>query len=334
MIEICELKDESRPEWDNYVSQAPAGLPQQLTGWREVLWQYPTHYLLACESGRVAGVLPLFVIRSWLLGSRLTTLPGGLCADSEEVAIALLEAGQRLMSRLNLPKMVIHDSRQLWPGLASSSYHVHWLVDLRPGAEALWQGLDGNIRRQVRMARRNGLTVEMDRSGRSLPHFYHLFSHFTHQAGTPNFSLAFLQRVVDCFPAGFNILLIRHQETVIAGYFQLEMGRRMFGLWGAALPQYLELRPVYLAYWEILAEAMTRGFDWLDMGRSPAGSNASKFKGQWGGQSSPIYQLVSGRPTAAPLSDSLSWFTRLWPKLPYPLAQYLGPKLRYHIPFG
>lgn len=333
-MEICELSDDSRPEWDTYVCQAPAGLPQQLTGWRDVLRQYPSHYLLARQTGQVVGVLPLLAIRSWLLGSRLTTLPGGLCADSDDVALALLEAGQKLGRRLGLPQLVIHDSRQVWPGLASSSYHVHWLVDLRPGSEAFWQGLDGNIRRQVRMARRNGLTVEIDRSGRSLPHFYDLFSRFTHQAGTPNFSLAFLQKVVASFPAGFNILLVRQQEKVIGGYFQLEMGRRMFGLWGAALPQYLELRPVYLAYWEILAEAMRRDFHWLDMGRSPAGSNASKFKGQWGGTSFPIYQLVFGRPAAPPLPANHTWFTRLWPKLPYPLAQYLGPKLRHHIPFG
>ena len=27
-------------------------------------------------------------------------------------------------------------------------------------------------------------------------------------------------------------------------------------------------------------------------------------------------------------------FMQIWPKIPYPVAQYLGPKLRRHVPFA
>ena len=42
----------------------------------------------------------------------------------------------------------------------------------------------------------------------------------------------------------------------------------MIGMWGATLRDYLQLRPVYLAYWEMLADAANSGFSVLDMGRS------------------------------------------------------------------
>jgi hypothetical protein len=78
------------------------------------------------------------------------------------------------------------------------------------------------------------------------------------------------------------------------------------------------------------------------MGRSPADSNASKFKGQWGGSSRPIYQqgIVFNRPQAANLSQEIQYgrsyqlFSYLWPKMPLPIARYLGPKLRRHVPFA
>ena len=73
------------------------------------------------------------------------------------------------------------------------------------------------------------------------------------------------------FPDGFNITLVRHEKRPIAGYVQLEMNNTVYGMWGAALPETLPLRPAYLALWEIMRDAVENGFEFLDMGRSPAG---------------------------------------------------------------
>ena len=109
---------------------------------------------------------------------------------------------------------------------------------------------------------------------------------------------------------------------------------------------FLALRPNYLAYWSLLEDAARRGFHVLDMGRSLAGSNASAFKGQWGGACAPVYQQVAilgaaGSPGNGALrvdnqrgTPGGQWVTRLWPRLPLPVASYLGPKLRQHVPFG
>ncbi|HMR64869.1 MAG TPA: hypothetical protein PKE64_12750, partial [Anaerolineae bacterium] len=98
-----------------------------------------------------------------------------------------------------------------------------------------------------------------------------------------------------------------------------------------------------LAHWEILSYACSVGYRYLDMGRSPAASNASKYKGQWGGEAKPVYQQVisfSRGPAADGIvnraeSDSrFQLMKRLWPRLPLPVVQYLGPMLRRHVPFA
>lgn len=344
---ITELTEKDRLDWDAYVKTAPWGLPQHLSGWREILHKtngYETHYLLARQGEHIVGVLPLFIVRSLLVGRLASTLPGGLCADSADVAAALIAQGQGLARQAKAKCLTLHDTRVAWPGdLSTSSYHVHWLVTLEPEPELLWQRLDGNIRRQVRLARRNDLTVEIDRTGAALGAFYDVFSRFTHQHGTPVFSQNFLEAIVETFPAAFNIVVVRQGPQPIGAYFQLELGQTMYGVWGASLREYLNLRPAYLAHWEILSHACLAGFHYLDMGRSPTASNASKYKGQWGGEAKPVYQQVTsfsrgpdanGIVNRAESDRGFQLMKRLWPKLPRPVVQYLGPKLRRHVPFA
>jgi serine/alanine adding enzyme len=348
---IEALTEAESPIWDAYVRRSPAGLPQHLAGWRHVLRQtygYKSSYLYACLSpddatSAIVGVLPLFFVNSPLTGHTAMTMPGGLCADSDEIASALIEHAQGVARQAGAKRLVIQDSRQAWPGaLLTTEQHVSWLVDVQANEETLLKRLDRNIRRQIRMARDNGLRAEIARTPRLLDHFYTVLSHFTHQSGTPVFGRRFLEQVMEHFPTGYNIVVIYKEQQPIGGYFQLEMGERVYGVWGATLHEYLALRPVYLAYWSILADAAAHGFRYLDMGRSPLNSNASAFKAQWGGVCTPIYQQTMG--LAGHLSKGVTeqmqtdrrfrLFQQLWPKLPFSLAQFLGPKVRRHIPFA
>lgn len=350
LLTITELTNELAPAWDDYVRAAPGGLPLHLSGWRDVMrrtYGYDTRFLLARAGATVVGVLPLFSVPSRLTGRRLMTPPGGLCADDDWVAEALLERAWETAVAHHAKRLVLQDTRRAWPHTAgnwqTANHHVYWLVDLGDAEDALWKALDGNMRRQVRKARRSGLCAEVDRTGRLLDPFYTVFSHFTHKSGTPVFSRDFLANVIDTFPDGFNITVVWHAQTPIAGYFQLELDDTVYGMWGAALPEYLQLRPVYLAIWHMMADAIAAGYRYLDMGRSPVGSNASKYKGQWGGTAHPMYQQIRTAEnnvtdtavTQKVQSDSkFQLFMQLWPRLPLSLTRRLGPKLRWHIPFA
>lgn len=347
-IVVYELRNAEQAEWDSYVTAAPDGLPTHLAGWRQVLGGRKGHemrYALARRHGQVAGVLPLFFVRSALVGHTATTMPGGLCADDAEVSAALLSYGRAIAWQAGMRRLVLQDSRVAWAagGLGTAADHVHWTVDLRAGPEGLWQGLHRNIRRQVRIAESHGLEVEIDRSGASLGDFYRVFSQFAHQSGTPVFGLDFLQRVMAAFPGGFHIAVVRQGAEPIGAFFQLELADTAYGMWGATLHERLQLRPNYLVYWELLKYASEQGFAYLDMGRSRTNSGASDFKGQWGGVSQPVYQQVAVRERAGGAGSvtqrinsggPMQWVMRMWPRLPFPVVSYLGPKLRRHVPFA
>lgn len=346
MIEILDLSPEQRPFYDKYVTQSATGLPQHLSGWRDVLIQtygYETRFLTAVQDSQIIGAMPLFLIDSPLLGRAVRTMPGGLAAENEGAATALIDAAYEWAKETAAQRLIIADSRHSWnsPHLTQTSHHVYWSNDVQMSQAALWKQLDSNIRRQVRIARKNNLAVHFHRDLDAIGPFFRLFLQFAHKNGTPLYGQCFLENVVNAFPNQFNIAMVYQDKRPLGGYFQLEMGQSMYGLWGATLPQYLHLRPVYLAYWEILGKAIEQGFKTVDMGRSPLNSNASHFKGQWGGTSQPIFQLTTAlsknKTQQAQITPSVAKFrmvSRCWPYLPEPVAKYLGPKLRRHMPFA
>ncbi len=346
-MNIIESKDADRSAWDAYVNSAPGGLPQHFYGWRDVMsktYGYDTHFLMAVEDGRVLGVMPLYIVRSFLVGASVSTMPGGLCADNAEIAHALITHGQEIARQANVKQFVIQDTRRAWDGnLQTTNHHVHWLVDVSEGVDACWRKLESETRREVRLARKNGLAVKIDRTGESLDDFYQILSRFTHQVGTPVFGYNFLAHVVEAFAGRFTIAIVSEEEKPIAGYFQLLKGNTVYGIWGAALYKQLHKYAAYLAYWEILNDTATHGYQFWDMGRSPAGSSASSFKNKWGGVSSPVYQQVA-MIEKTPLTESVTArvqsdstfrrFMQIWSRLPFPLVQFFGPTLRRHVPFA
>lgn len=350
---VRELSQTDWATWDCFVRHTAGGLPQHLAAWQQVLantYGFETPYLglwredrRAPQGERLVGVMPLYFNESALVGRTLSTLPGGLCAEDDAAAVELIEAAKEMAQRLRAKRLVLHDTHQAWPGdLQTTCQHEHWIVDLREGEEAAWSALDRNIRRQVRMAQRNELVALVDRTGERLDDFYTLMSRFTHSVGTPVFGRRFLREVIAAFPDGFNIVMVYHKDAPIAGYFQLELGDTNYGVWGGALHETLDLRPVYLAFWTIITDTIAQKRAYLDMGRSPAGTNASKYKGQWATFSKPVYQQtwsLSGAGSAGVAvqaqSDGRFQLVRhYWPKLPLPIAEAVGPWLRRHVPFA
>jgi FemAB-related protein (PEP-CTERM system-associated) len=344
---ITELQEKDRPIWDAYVENSAHGLPMHLSGWRDVMsktYGYETHYLMATEGEKVVGVLPLFIVRSFLVGNSATTMPGGLCADSEQGAAALIARGEELARRAGAKRLVLRDTRRAWEGdLQTQEQHVAVVKELDPDEKVLWKRLHNARRWGVRKAHGNGLTVDLDYKGRLLGEFYEVFVRFTHQVGTPIFGLDFLERVIETFPDGFTIVIVRKDDQVLGGYFLLTTGDVAYIAWGATLGEYMELFPAYLGFWECIRDAAARGFRYLDFGRSPAGSGAAEFKRRWGAEVRPVYQQIvpfngyeSGADvTARTQSDpKFQLFMRVWPKLPLPVVRFLGPSLRRHIPFA
>lgn len=345
MLEVVEIRDKDESAWDEYVRSCEAATPFHLFGWKRVMestYGYPAHYLVAKHGGRIEGVLPLFVVRSRLVGDYLTTLPRGLYTAQAQAARMLLECAKQITIQANASHLVIRDSPRKWnSGLVSVEGHRTAIRDLPLEIEAAWKSLSRETRRQVRWARKKELHISVGH-GECLDDFYGHFSRFVRDVGTPVFSMGFLQRIIQELPVAPLIILVRWQGDIIGGYWALAFKDVIFGMWGGSNRKHLSLGAEYLAYWEHLRYGCGHGYRRVDFGRCLEGTGHYFFKKRWASDLPRLYQqyFLNG-PTTPPdilrrtLTDpKYRLFTSLWKRLPIQVAEVLGPQIRRHVPFA
>lgn len=341
---VHELTTGDEVNWDDFVLRSSRAAPYHLLGWREAIvgtYGYRSHYLVAKANGRLVGVLPLIEIRSRLLGDALTSLPGGVCAETPQAAEVLVEAAAARAHALGVDYLALRDTLDpVAPGLTTVNQHAVFVLEVPSGPDQVLAALPSNMRRQVRQGLNRGVQVTAGQA--DLWDFYHMFARFTRDVGTPIFSAGFLERVADALADHWMVVCIRHSGRVIGGGFQILLGDTVWGLWGGALRESLKLRPNHLLVWGCLCYAAEHGFGRLNFGRSQIGSGQYEFKRQWGGTAFPLYQhfqplrrrSVPNVLVGAGPSRTQRLFVGAWRRLPVPLASWLGPRVRQHIPFG
>jgi len=124
-LRITELERKDEAAWDAYVYNSPTStfyyqqrsilikLFKSLM-WRNVVEKTYKHkpiYLMAKEDSEIKGALPLFLMRSWVFGKKLVSVPfapyGGVCANNKIVEEALIEEAKRITEKCLDDKVAI-----------------------------------------------------------------------------------------------------------------------------------------------------------------------------------------------------------------------------------
>src|SRR5258707_10764160 len=78
----CSFLCDNDPSWDEFVIGHPSGTFFHLLTWREILRKSfgyePVYLWVRDSSGRVRGLLPLFLVKSMLFGRSLVAMPVGV----------------------------------------------------------------------------------------------------------------------------------------------------------------------------------------------------------------------------------------------------------------
>lgn len=334
MIAIDLMEGASEAPWDAYVGGRPEAHFGQRTAWRRLAEE---HFAVAArwwyardEADRVVGVLPLFRGRDSLFSA-----PGGLLADTPEIATALLERAGGEIERDGLRWLELRDQAVEWPGLETNPEHVTLVLDLAADEDAQWSAFDAKLRNQVRKATRSGLRCE--RGAAHVAAFHRVFSENMRDLGTPAMELAYFRRALDHFGDDAEVLVIYREDVAMGGMFVIQQGTTLYDPWASSLRRYFALCPNPLVYWEAIRLAIARGARRFDFGRSQPGTGTYRFKTQFGAVPHPLYyQYARGRaariPTLADQKSSFGLAVRAWQHLPLPLARAIGPRARRLFP--
>jgi FemAB-related protein (PEP-CTERM system-associated) len=350
MFSIRLASENDQEKWDSYVSQNPDAGPYHWFGWKTAVekgYGHKGYYLMAeGKDGICLGVLPLICMKYPWGRKSLVSLPycdyAGPLGDLEvkkSLAKEALSLSEKLRGQgleLRFPEeqgWLENDSKSNSNDFSSK---VRMLLTLPSGSSELWSGFKPKLRSQVKRPQKEGLKAEI--GGREfLDDFYTVFNLNMHRLGSPVHDRRWFENLLQGYGEKAKVGVVRLKNgTPVAGGIILTSGRRACVPWASSLSEYNSIAPNMLLYHQFLAWSADNGFNQFDFGRSTPGEGTYRFKEQWGSSPQPLHwykQGLNGVPKGeiSSKTGARDKVASIWSKLPLPIANYLGPKLRKYI---
>jgi FemAB-related protein (PEP-CTERM system-associated) len=284
-------------------------------------------------------VLPLYQVSSPPFGRSLISTPfavhGGICADDDEAAGALLEDAAALARRLGCRYVELRHERPV-ADLPTKDLYVTFRRAILPDREANLAAIPSNKRHRVRNSEKRGLTARLG-GAELLPGYYRVISESMRNLGSPVFPKRLFRALLEEFGARCRIFSVFHDETMVAGALTLFYRDQVIPYYGGSTRTGNSLAANDFMYWKLLCHGAEAGYKIFDFGRSKKESGAYGFKRHWGFEPTPLayqYQLTGQRdlPNLSPANPKFSLAIHLWRRMPLRLTQWLGPQLVRYFP--
>lgn len=323
-------------------SKADSTIAHQI-GWLEVMRKglgHKPYYLLALSDEKVAGVLPMILLKTMWNTGYMISLPwidyGGICALNSETENALLDEACRISDGEKARFLELRSMAGSHQDLRTLDDKVTFLLDLEEDPEVILKGFNAKLRNQIRKSQKSGLTVKFGHE-ELLPEFYRIFAWKMHNLGTPVWGMSLFNTIFEAFPDTTRIIIVKKDECPIAGGLVLAFKDRLYVPSAAAYASALRYCPNHALYWEVIRKGCEEGFRYFDFGRSKIGSGTYNFKRQWVSTPTKLawqYYLSPGQkmPSINPSNPKYRLFINIWKRLPLPIANYLGPKIIRNFP--
>jgi CelD/BcsL family acetyltransferase involved in cellulose biosynthesis len=301
----------SDPRWLELAGSAPGATVFHHPLWLGLVrktYGYGVTSVCALDgAGRAVAGLPLAYVASRLTGRRLVAVPfadacGALVRPgAPDDALAAVVAAAEHERRRRSCVLEVRD-RVTGAGTATDLFHRH-VIDLGEGADAAEKRFHARVRRNVRKARREGVTVERRTDREALDAFYALHLLTRRRLGVPTQPRRFIRGLQELFDAGLGfVALARHDERPVAAAVFLRGGDELLYKYGASDPGALSLRPNNVLFSDVIRWAADDGLTSLDLGRTDLGHEGLRdFKRSWGADETTLAYTYAGK--AAPSGD-------------------------------
>lgn len=341
-MQIDEFEEEDKSEWERYVRTNNDSTFYHQFGWKKVIeetYGHESHYLVAKENKDITGIFPLFLVKNKIFGKKIISVPfapyGGICADDLRTKNALFEEAKIIVNDLDADFLEIRGLSGNENKLITNNSYYTLILDLNEDPELVWTKLNRKVRNATRKAMNSSLTYEMDNKYKQ--DFYRIFSRNMRDLGAPVHSNKFYENLLSEFPDKAGIAAVKYEDKVVGSIFLLYFKDTIISGWAASDKSYRMYNPNNIMYWESIKYGCENGFRHFDFGRSLMDSGTYRFKKPWGAETKQLhYQYYLNRmskmPDTSQSSSKRKAFGKLWEKLPVPMANFIGPKLRKNFP--
>ncbi len=331
--------------WDNLLDHFPEATAFHTSAWARVLSRTYGHtpfYLKFTRAENVMGILPLMEVRSPLTGSRGVSLPftdfcGPLVADHGVTKMI----GEKLSELAAERRWRYIELRGIDPAIfpnacRSATFHAHTL-SLDHSPTELWDRLESSVRRAVRKAGREGVTVEFASNGSGIREFYRLHSQTRRRHGLPPQPIRFFMNIYEEMietGRGFLVQARASSKTIAAAIF-FQFRDHAIYKFGASDETSQRSRPNNLVMWEAICRLVERGCRTLHFGRTEMENEGlRRFKLGWRTSENKIQYVRLGKGSPASTEPGLhttSFHKIFFRMVPLSLNQLAGAAIYPHL---
>jgi len=345
-ITVHTLDPLSDPRWPEFVRRHPNASAFHTVGWLRALrvtYGYePVAFTTSAPFEGLRNALLFCVVRSWLTGSRLVSLPFSdhcepLVGNSEELSalhffIEHFYKQQRLKyveMRSASPLLETEGGFQM-----AQTFYLHRL-DLRPNLDVLLRSFHvKSVQQMIRRAEREALTYEEGLSEPLLIKLYSLLCLTRQRHHLPPQPINWFRSLIECLGETVCIRIASKDGRSVAGILTMIHGKRIIYKYGGSEARLSKLGGTQLLLWRAIQDAKNAGVEEFDFGRSDCDNiGLIAFKEHWSAERFPL--TYWRYPEAAKSSLTDGWKARyakqLFARLPNGVVSLAGNFLYRHI---
>lgn len=330
--------------WKQAVTGFPCATLFHSAEWLKVLqasYGYQPFLFALGAPDHPRALLPVMEVSSILTGCRGVALPfTDACAPlahSVEDERRIIQAAIAFSRRRGWKRLEVRGGAHAFPEATRGATFVGHVLDLAKPEKDLLRGSDPAVRRAIRKAELQGVTVVSSVELDAVRQFYRLMAYTRRRHGLPPQPFEFFENLhAEILSKGLGRVVIAQLEgRPIAGAIYLHAGKSVIYKYGASDERYQHVRGNNLVMWRAISAFAREGFTHLDFGRTSLDNPGLRsFKLSWGTVESErtylVHNCLSGTWTTSP-DRSRGWHNFLFRNLPLPLLRTLGLFLYRHL---
>ena len=340
MIELHNLSNSDIPEWDDFVQKCENSTFYHQIGWKNIIertYGHKSYYIIGKEDSKIVGVLPLFLIKSRLFGSKVVSVPfgpyGGPLANDVDIRQLLVNEAIRLCKKYDAKYLELRLISNEDYGLRHGNPCTTSIINLPATSEDLFKSFSRNKRKTIYKSQKRDLEAKWSKE---LSNFYGIYYVNMHNLGSPVHSKKFFESILNEFPDSAKVLTVYYKDTPVYSAFYQEYRDTIINSWSSAVEDYRAYFPTDFGIWYALKYACNKGLKYYDLGRSQPNSANLEFKRRWGAEIIDLnYRYYFNKVDNTGLesdSSKRNMFENIWRMIPLPLANKIGPLIRRHFP--
>ncbi|WP_324759563.1 GNAT family N-acetyltransferase [Haloarcula sp. GH36] len=329
-VSFRSLDPDRTDEWGQVLSHCQAGTAFHTLAWKRAIarsLQYtPAHRVGIDSTGEIIALVPGFSVPE--ISGRTIVNPfceyGYPLVNGKTRTKPLLEELESSLGRSST--LILKES----PLSGISGYYPTGYAGIRTGVAfrlstaVSYESLrETKFNADLRSSLRDATTYDLElRERNALDAYYPLYLQTMRRLGSPQFSRAFFEALLDEFDQAATVLVLESAGESVAGVFYLDYDGTRHVLSNASDPDHWEKHPNEYLYAEIIRRACEGECTVVDFGRTERDSSLFEFKTKFGGTVFPLISFVT--PPHNVRRASVSQYKRL-----EPLSKRLAPLLTH-----